>query len=100
MVPELARSVDNAKPFSGAAPVRQELIHVMRGPRPRVLVRMLLKPLDRSAGALDIGRRQAACQHLCPPAVQHRFKDAILGTQQPDIYIGQKGRNPPRFDAH
>jgi len=73
---------------------------VMRRPRPRIFIGVLLEPLDRPARALDVGRRQATCQHLRTPAIQHRLENAILGAQQPDIDVGQKGRNTPRLDTH
>ncbi|MCP1415746.1 hypothetical protein J3D46_005088 [Paenarthrobacter sp. A20] len=64
-------------------------------PRPRILLRVVLEPLNDTAGALDIRGREPAYQHLRTPTIKHRFENPVFSRQEPNLLSVQKGRNPP-----
>jgi len=63
---------------------------------PRKLTRELLEPFQQMAALFDSFRREAACEHLCTPAIQHRRKDPFIGPEQPDVRINQHPRDETR----
>lgn len=43
---------------------------------------------------------RSSSQHLCPPAVDHGFKDTVLSAKQTDLGVPQHLRNEARNSLH
>ncbi|XGU20431.1 hypothetical protein ACETU7_06495 [Rhodococcus sp. 3Y1] len=75
--------------FRPGSSISQELIDMDRLPAPRILVGVLLEPRDQAARGPNERHTEPTGQHLRSPAIEHRLKDSVLGSQQPDDAVRQ-----------
>lgn len=54
------------------------------------------KAFQQLAALLDRLSREAACQHLRPPAIEHGSEDPFLSPEQPNVRIHQHPRDATR----
>jgi hypothetical protein len=65
------------------------LINIKWAPPPRILVGELDKPRHDAAPALDGVHRQAACEHLSSPSIDHRVEHCLVGSKQRNVIAAQ-----------
>jgi hypothetical protein len=79
------RNVDNAIGVSCDLRSARKLIKIKRAPSPRILVGEFDKPRYDAAPSLDGVDRQAMCEHLGSPSIDHRVKHRLVSSKQRNV---------------